>query len=309
MTSPAEATYKLQTDRLRTAYITALKSERFGWNTDRAWHNFAEQLKLVLQWVDVSKAATLRARATGKRLAVPQMLDTGWTGEKPLDLARLVQANPWLASHSEATSARINQLVEFIAGKERIYGKVWAQSKRAKVDQELIPAHRLEMFYRQGVKETATNSEQRMLDDPKISDKYPFVEYVTKDDVRVRPTHAVMHGFLACRWDEEGVAMLRIVSPPAGYNCRCTLKLITVTEARSHGWMGAQFVPFFAFKWPNRMAEYNFNHGVFPDRGWGSERNRYVAEPQLSRRNRTWQERYREAGGKLDTSHTVEAAG
>ena len=134
--------------------------------------------------------------------------------------------------------------------------------------------HRLEMFYRQGVKETATNAEQRQLDDPNISDRYPFVEYVTKDDVRVRPTHALMHGFIASRWDEEGVAMLRIVSPPGGYNCRCVLKLCTVAESRRRGWLSANFVPFFGFKWPNRQAEFNFNHGLFPDKGWGSERNR-----------------------------------
>lgn len=305
----AQATYELQTRRLRDSYITALKSERFGWNTDLAWRNFAEQLKLVLQWVDVSKAATIRARAMGKTLQVPQMLDPGWTGEKPLDLSRLVQANPWLATHAESTAPRINQLVDFIAGKERIYGQHWAQSKRAKADAELIPMHRLEMFYRQGVKETATNAEQRQLDDPTISDKYPFVIYKTVDDRRVRPTHALMEGFIACRWEDAGCDMLRIVSPPAGWNCRCRLVLVTVHEARRKGWMGAQFVPFFPFRWPNRQAEYNFNHGVFPDRGWGSERNRYIAEPQLSKRNRTWQERYREAGGKESTAHTVEAAG
>lgn len=69
--------------------------------------------------------------------------------------------------------------------------------------------------------------------------------------------------------------------------------------------MSANFVPYFGYKWPNRQAEFNFNHSLFPDKGWGSERNRYVAEPMPSKRNKTWQERYAEAGGKLVRQETA----
>jgi SPP1 gp7 family putative phage head morphogenesis protein len=298
--TPAEATYRVQTTRLRRAYATALQAERSGGDTTPAWRAFAQQMKLVLQWVDVTKASALRARATGKKLSVPQLLDPGYVqGEKPLNLDQLVAANPWLRTHGALTEDRIDQLVEFISGKERQYGQTWVQSKRAKRDNQLIPMHRLEMFYRQAVKETATNSEQHELDDPEISDRYPFVFYHTKDDRRVRPTHALMHGFLACRWREDGVAIMRIISPPAGYNCRCEWRMVTVSEAKGKGWMGKGGVPLFAYKWPNRQAQWNFDHGTFPDPGWGSERNRYVAAPQRTAVNKTWQQRYREAGGKI----------
>jgi SPP1 gp7 family putative phage head morphogenesis protein len=66
---------------------------------------------------------------------------------------------------------------------------------------------------------------------PEVAEAFPFFQYHTVGDDRVRPAHAAMDGFIARRddpvWDEWW--------PPNGFNCRCTVTAISIEEAEAKG--------------------------------------------------------------------------
>jgi len=66
---------------------------------------------------------------------------------------------------------------------------------------------------------------------PEVAEVFPFFQYHTVGDDRVRPAHAAMDGFIARRddpvWDEWW--------PPNGFNCRCTVTAISIEEAEAKG--------------------------------------------------------------------------
>jgi SPP1 gp7 family putative phage head morphogenesis protein len=66
---------------------------------------------------------------------------------------------------------------------------------------------------------------------PEVAEAFPFFQYHTVGDDRVRPAHAQMDGFIAKRddpvWD--------IWWPPCGFNCRCTVTAISAVEADRDG--------------------------------------------------------------------------
>ena len=282
--SPSEQTYKAQTVRLRNSYVSALRSERDGFNTMQAWARFASEMVMTLKWAGMAKAAALRFRATGETVRIDEQRDPGFDPQA-LDLGRIIRENPWIENLSIITDERIRMLVAFVVEREQVYARKWAAEERAKVktkmDRELIPMHRLESFYRQGVKEITTVSEQVVLAEPEVDDKFPFWEYVTKDDARVRPTHAAAHGLVICRWNDEGIRLLEDVMPPNGWGCRCAGRHMTKFEAIRRGFMGHDYTPGFAYKWSSSQARRNYDIGAFPDRGWGNERNKYVAVPRI----------------------------
>lgn len=66
---------------------------------------------------------------------------------------------------------------------------------------------------------------------PEVAEAFPYFQYHTVGDDRVRPAHAAMDGFIARRddgvWDEWW--------PPNGFNCRCTVTAISIEEAEAKG--------------------------------------------------------------------------
>ncbi len=62
--------------------------------------------------------------------------------------------------------------------------------------------------------------------DPAIDEIIWGYEYVAIMDARVRPAHAALHGMRYAKGDPE----LRAVTPPNGWNCRCTLIEIFDTD-------------------------------------------------------------------------------
>jgi len=66
---------------------------------------------------------------------------------------------------------------------------------------------------------------------PEVADAFPFFQYHTVGDDRVRPAHAAMDGFIARRDDPVWDIWL----PPNGFNCRCTITAISIEEAEAKG--------------------------------------------------------------------------
>jgi SPP1 gp7 family putative phage head morphogenesis protein len=62
-----------------------------------------------------------------------------------------------------------------------------------------------------------------------VADAFPYFQYHTVGDDRVRPSHAQMDGYLARRdapvWD--------LWWPPNGFNCRCTVTAVSAPEAEA----------------------------------------------------------------------------
>lgn len=62
---------------------------------------------------------------------------------------------------------------------------------------------------------------------PHVVDAMPFWQYWTVGDLRVRPEHRVLDGFLARAIDPVWMK----IYPPSGYNCRCSVVPIDEEEA------------------------------------------------------------------------------
>lgn len=63
--------------------------------------------------------------------------------------------------------------------------------------------------------------------EPHMVDAMPFWQYWTVGDLRVRPEHAVLDGFVARAIDPVWVK----IYPPSGFNCRCSVVPIQEDEA------------------------------------------------------------------------------
>lgn len=84
------------------------------------------------------------------------------------------------------------------------------------------------------------SSAGRLAQAKRHASKFPAIEFITAGDVDVRrgrasrgeeENHAAMSGFLAAAdwpgWEEW--------MPPLGYNCRCSIRLVSAAELRSRG--------------------------------------------------------------------------
>lgn len=137
-----------------------------------------------------------------------------------------------------------------------------------KTDQQLIhlsevPDYALKRFERDSVGTIKNDSDQVTLSDPLVGAQFQIAEYFTRDDRRVRPTHAAMQGFVAARgWD--GWPKCR---PLNGWNCRCGCRFLTNKEAEKLGYIGSDGKPRFEKRWPNTAARLNYESGKFPDPG------------------------------------------
>lgn len=89
------------------------------------------------------------------------------------------------------------------------------------------PAY-IETVFRTNVQSAYGAGRYRAVTDPDVMDARPFVQYVTVDDSRVRPSHAVLH---LTMYRSDSAAFQRI-APPNGFNCRCSTVTFTFEEAR-----------------------------------------------------------------------------
>jgi hypothetical protein len=129
-----------------------------------------------------------------------------------------------------------------------------------------VAEYEVRRFERDAVGEIHAASQQAMLANPAVSSGFQFALYLTRDDQRVRPTHAAMQNFYAHRsW--EGWPRAR---PLNGWNCRCDLRMVNNVEAMRRGWMNKdRTVPKSQIvHWPNTAAENNWRENRFPDKGF-----------------------------------------
>lgn len=244
---------------LRESYRNAIyKTYSDSWPL-LEWEEFRKIFMVSLDWVDVASASSLRRKATGSVLQ--NVIFPEATVENAFLLLEYVKdSNPWLKNHFHKMTPIVAEQTKAILAAERefIYrrGRIEIQSDN--------PLYRLEMSWRNSVNAIVNTAQQIELSVPEIAVEFPFIEYLTRDDARVRPTHRVMYGFIAQR---EWIGWSRII-PPNGYNCRCYVIYRTRTESKERGWMGLNYTPKFMFRFPNSASRHNYLSNIFPDKGW-----------------------------------------
>lgn len=84
-----------------------------------------------------------------------------------------------------------------------------------------------ETVFRTNVQSVLNDARWQMIRTPEIRQRIAYLQYVTKEDTKVRATHRKMHGIIRPMSDPVWQSWW----PPNGYNCRCTIKVITQEEA------------------------------------------------------------------------------
>lgn len=88
-------------------------------------------------------------------------------------------------------------------------------------DQKLVRPYRIEMIYRQSMDNAYAVG--RFYELKAESNQYPYWEYVTKRDNRVRPKHKLLDGIIRRHddpfWDSH--------TPPLDFSCRCLIQQVT----------------------------------------------------------------------------------
>lgn len=92
---------------------------------------------------------------------------------------------------------------------------------------ESDPAY-LSTVFRTNVQSAYGAGRYRQLEDPDVVDVFPYRQYRTVNDSRVRPSHAKLHDLV---W-HVSTAGWRRVAPPGGYNCRCSMVALGEEDAR-----------------------------------------------------------------------------
>lgn len=231
--------------------------------TPAQWAALSMTAKETLWWSAIIAGAKLRREATGERTILPPPSGISRTGPagRPPSIALVISANPWL---QEAETV-LNPLIEWRRKQFALVESEYLdnlEAGRAQIaETELLPGelmqYRLRRFKRDSISEVAQASQQAQLAIPIVGAMYPFAEYHSREDWRVRPTHHMMRGLVAQRvW--EG---WQWCTPPCGWNCRCTVRYIARHEARQRGYADKNDVPLFMVKWPNRAAKEHYDTG------------------------------------------------
>lgn len=224
-----------------------------------AWGDLRDALSEALQMTDIVAASSLHWRAFHESTLIP--------GIPGVTVQDVVAENAWLNRHVAQTHPLITAVSNRVARIEHdYYIRRWQEGKfnEETLDASRTPLWRLEMFYRTTLGDVGATSQQVELANPEVGVNFPFSEYRSRDDAKVRPTHADMDGFVAQRsW--AGWSRAR---PKNGFNCRCKLRFFARFEAIQKGWMKEDGTPRFVVLWPNGRARRNWNDNLFPDPGW-----------------------------------------
>lgn len=224
-----------------------------------SWAGLREDLQEALGFTDIVAASQIQWKAFHQQTIVPP--GPGVT------VNNIVEENAWLQDQVAHMNPMIEQTAQRVALIEQdYYLRRWRQGKLTEESQaaEKHPLWRLEMFYRTTMGDVAATSQQVRLAHPAVGIHFPFAEYRSREDSKVRPTHAAMDGFVALRsW--TGWARAR---PKNGFNCRCLLRFFSRLESIRKGWMNKDGKPAFETRWPTAASRRNWADGSFPDDGW-----------------------------------------
>lgn len=269
--TPAEQIYRDLLRRLKFEYGRVVIDVAMMGDAvpENVWRGFTDSLEDSLKMADIVAASKIRWRGLHQQTIVPSVEST---------IDNIIEENPWLRAHTMQTHPLIEEAAQRVAALDNdYYLKRWRQGKLDpdKLDLRKEPRFRLEMFRRTTIGDITQTSQQLELANPEISINFPYAEYRSREDARVRPTHAAMDGFIALRsW--QGWSRAR---PKNGYNCRCVLRFYARFEAIAKGWMTAKGKPKFKTRWPQpinlsgKAARFanpvtNWERGDFPDKGW-----------------------------------------
>lgn len=92
--------------------------------------------------------------------------------------------------------------------------------------------HRLETIYRTNVAAAYEAGRQKVIFNDRDNDPFPYVMYSAIMDNRTRPTHKALHGKVMEKSDPAWSS----ISPPNGYNCRCTIVELTQGQIDRYGY-------------------------------------------------------------------------
>ena len=230
-----------------------------------AFTRWRESMKYTLKWADLIQAAKLRWKAQRQRIVIAPAADPD-ASDKSLhaDMAKVfadtVAATAWAPPHVERADPFLQERLRQIGEAEHEFLRDKAKALAATGR----PLYRVELTRGMALTAIEQASEQIELEDPEIGGHFPWAEYHTRKDARVRETHEPMDGFSAPRSNP----IWRIIRPACGWNCRCLCTFLTLAQAIDAGYCNAHGVPKKQEFWPNDLARRNFQQGLFPDKGW-----------------------------------------
>jgi len=111
-----------------------------------------------------------------------------------------------------------------------------------------------ETVYRTNIASSYTQGRINQAQDPVFRRQVAAWEFRNYPGPNVRPNHAAMHGFVAATSDP----IWHVMSPPLGYNCRCSLEFVGQKEALKFG----------AVDTDGSMVPQDRPSGAFPDPGF-----------------------------------------
>ena len=261
MMSPTERFYRRLLRQLRQRYGEVVGDIIFREKSGApAWVDFRNGLEEVFRWASIVQSGKIRYRALGEKIELPGPIDE-------IELGDLMDANPWLRGQSEVLFPIIAQQTDAVVDAEKTF--VQEKAEAIKRNPKGLPLYRLEAVYRNTLATIVATSDQAQLADPDVGNAFPYFQYNTREDGRVRPTHRAMDGFVALR-QGEGLDIMRHVLPPAGFSCRCFAMYFGWSQAVRKGWAKAKGEPKWEFKWPSKKARMNYEAGLFPE--WSEPR-------------------------------------
>lgn len=92
--------------------------------------------------------------------------------------------------------------------------------------------HRLETIYRTNTAAAYEAGRQKVIFNDREDDPFGYVMYSAIMDNRTRPTHKALHGKVM----EKSDPAWQSISPPNGYNCRCTIVELTQGQVDRYGY-------------------------------------------------------------------------
>lgn len=226
------------------------------------WESFQHDLARWMFWIDLSAAASLRYRGTREITIIPPLGEHETTPRLP-EVAHL---NPWYVEHRLQSNPLIEARAAWIRTVEESHLTRKAQTlvrlaTSPETKDRFNPLWRLERERREAYGTISNTSQQIQLAQPVIGDLFPMAMYLSRDDARVRPTHAAMHRFIALRsWRGWPICV-----PPCSWNCRCFTRFYSRFECIEKGWMTKDGYPRFEHRFPNTLAEKNWKNGLFPE--------------------------------------------
>lgn len=224
---------------------------------------------LLTAWLTGAKEIGQQASipmAGGPMRTPPPNMDSGLGGEPVVRFPQIETASKWLADREAILPSEFNLLdqdarraaftisrVQSLESIRRIQDllrkdlekggtlKEFQRDVAAELEGALSPWE-MENLYRTENAKAMAAGQKAILDNPFVSDEFPFVEYTATHDSRTRPEHLAMerHGIqgTAIYWRDDPV--IQKFWPPWGYSCRCWTIPLTVEDAAAKGILIAQ---------------------------------------------------------------------